>query len=344
MSDILTLKSIVNDYLQSTAPAIVDATLNLGGTSTTKATTIDSLILQAANNARKRIEEEHDFDWQNDTVKGVIPLDGKGIHLYDFYTIPNLAGTFVAASDAGPLTMDLGGGNLNVNGPIPVKDSFTHVVLKDEADTAGFTMQALAVTEGPDLRAAWPNFNLTGGSSIPNATYEVSVKFAANANEVYIEDFRKIKTINDAWLVDSVDGKETPVRWERKKRTSRRLMEHMERRLPDGVAWDFSTLMLNGQRMFIYPESTGADVIVHLDANLWARDYTEDNDSDPFLEHGFEYMQWACIVEVNRLLRQFVPRQEGNLPPPIRERDEAKENLINFDIYQTVENVMHDMD
>lgn len=54
-------------------------------------------------------------------------------------------------------------------------------------------------------------------------------------------------------------------------------------------------------------------------------------DTDWMLEHGSDYLQWATIVELNHLLKTFVARQEGNLEPPIRLRDEALEALIRWD-------------
>lgn len=58
---------------------------------------------------------------------------------------------------------------------------------------------------------------------------------------------------------------------------------------------------------------------------------------DPMLEEGFEYLQWATIVEVNHLLQTFTPRTEGTLPPPTRSRDAAWDALMVADSYKNTD-------
>ena len=70
---------------------------------------------------------------------------------------------------------------------------------------------------------------------------------------------------------------------------------------------------------------------VYMDAYLWFPDYTDDADTDElFLEKGFEFMQWATIVELNHHFQTFIPQQEGNLPPPVKARDTALEGLVEY--------------
>lgn len=85
-----------------------------------------------------------------------------------------------------------------------------------------------------------------------------------------------------------------------------------------------------GNRFEIQPLLTESKRI-YLDAFLWFLDYTDDADTDTlFLEKGFEYMQWYCVVELNNRFQTFIPQQEGNLPPPVKARDQALEALVEY--------------
>jgi hypothetical protein len=63
--------------------------------------------------------------------------------------------------------------------------------------------------------------------------------------------------------------------------------------------------------------------------------------SDVWLTKGAQYLMWGGIVEVNHLAKEFVFRQEGNLPPPEKLRDEALENFRQWDSFRYEENRRH---
>jgi hypothetical protein len=98
--------------------------------------------------------------------------------------------------------------------------------------------------------------------------------------------------------------------------------------------------MINGRFLSIQPLG---DYTIHIDGNRWADDYIHDDDTDFFLQKGFEFMQWQMIVEMNNMLLKFVPRQEGSLPAPTQARDIALENLIAMDSYSIAGNIYHDL-
>jgi hypothetical protein len=69
---------------------------------------------------------------------------------------------------------------------------------------------------------------------------------------------------------------------------------------------------------------------------------TPGNDtSDIWLTKGSQYLLWGGIVEVNHLCKEFVFRQEGNLPPPEKLRDNALENFRQWDAFRYEENRRH---
>lgn len=50
--------------------------------------------------------------------------------------------------------------------------------------------------------------------------------------------------------------------------------------------------------------------------------------------YGQQYLLWATIVQLNKLFKVFVPRQEGNLPPPTDQADAGLQSLIDWDNYK----------
>jgi hypothetical protein len=86
-----------------------------------------------------------------------------------------------------------------------------------------------------------------------------------------------------------------------------------------------------GDDIEVMPNPTAA-VTIRMDAFKWMADYDEVTDTDFFITHGFNYMLFAGLVELNKLTKTFVPQEEGNLPEPKRERDEELDTLIAHDI------------
>lgn len=56
--------------------------------------------------------------------------------------------------------------------------------------------------------------------------------------------------------------------------------------------------------------------------------------SDIWTTKGAQYLQWAAIVHLNYYYKEFVFRQEGNLPPPQTLADAGLEALKQWDIFK----------
>jgi hypothetical protein len=63
--------------------------------------------------------------------------------------------------------------------------------------------------------------------------------------------------------------------------------------------------------------------------------------SDIWLTKGAQYLLWAGIVEVNHMAKEFVFRQEGNLPPPEKLRDDALETFRSWDSFKYEQDRRH---
>lgn len=99
--------------------------------------------------------------------------------------------------------------------------------------------------------------------------------------------------------------------------------------LPKGI---YPVTYLDANEIEI-PSITGIDPFASLTFDIAFTTASGSNATDWFLQHGGEYMQWASIVETNHLLQTFVPRQEGGLDAPERQRDIVFEALRKLDIY-----------
>lgn len=99
-----------------------------------------------------------------------------------------------------------------------------------------------------------------------------------------------------------------------------------------------------GRKLLLYPGFSGQDpqsITLYIDGYGWLAPYGGVADvtepEDFIVEHGLSYLQWATICELNKMFAAFVPRTEGNLPEPIKERDDAFKQLVLWDDYLTVE-------
>ena len=63
--------------------------------------------------------------------------------------------------------------------------------------------------------------------------------------------------------------------------------------------------------------------------------------TDIWLRQGSQYLLWAAIVQINHLCKEFVFRQEGNLPPPEKLRDDALETFKQWDSFKYEQDRRH---
>lgn len=106
-----------------------------------------------------------------------------------------------------------------------------------------------------------------------------------------------------------------------------------------------AALVLRGGSIYRFPQISGTaggePLTVYIEGYGWLNDYTEtqlDNDVDGaaedfLIDHGFEFLQWEIIIELNYIFHTYVFRQEGNVGSPDKKRDEAWADLIRWDTY-----------
>jgi hypothetical protein len=79
----------------------------------------------------------------------------------------------------------------------------------------------------------------------------------------------------------------------------------------------------SGNRIYPFPFASGTTFTLGIEAYVFTNDFITANYSggtsdlqDIWLLQGSQYLQWQTIVQINQLFKDFVFRQEGNLPPP----------------------------
>ena len=110
----------------------------------------------------------------------------------------------------------------------------------------------------------------------------------------------------------------------------------VQRDLPAYPTFYETYLVQSGQTLFLYPSATVVwpqnPVPVYLQVVRYLPDYKDtDDNSDWILQFGSEFMKWDSICRLNVLNKEFVQRQEGNVPTPTDEKDRAWQDLIAWD-------------
>jgi hypothetical protein len=95
-------------------------------------------------------------------------------------------------------------------------------------------------------------------------------------------------------------------------------------------------LVQQADQLIVYPASQVVvpqnPLPVFLDVVRYFPDYVDtDNNSDFLLMFGDEFLKWDAACKLNVLVKEFVPRQEGNVPAPTDERDRAWADLLAWD-------------
>ena len=148
---------------------------------------------------------------------------------------------------------------------------------------------------------------------------------------------RSFKTLNAVYIRNSTEGTLVPVKVVARQTQMVGMFKRQDLETP---SWDSTTYaVVNGRLVTLDPLAEATEIAI--DGNVWMEDYVDDSDTDWMLEHGFEFMMWQCIIELNHMLQKFVPRQEGALAPPVRSRDEALDKMIVNDSYTL--DIYHDL-
>jgi hypothetical protein len=153
-----------------------------------------------------------------------------------------------------------------------------------------------------------------------------------------------LKTIESAWILQNNEPYPLEVRMQEDYSLRSQKIErtYEYRRYPSDAdminpyrARSKRQLVIHGNRLRIDPALTSNATIL-LDCQTWMSTYrgAANNYTDWMLTRGHDYLFWAAIIELNHLVKDFVPRQEGNLNPPQQNADRALLTLHELDAFR----------
>lgn len=293
----------------------------------TQSGSIDLGII-AANNARRYAEKRH--DWSQSIVSGEIRIDPVTGGSASSMRVPTWT-TPLSTSASGSLT---------TYGTIGQLVNATWLSNVEEITlTAGGvvvtpeTVQVVAKSFDGDVTAV---YFLSGLSGAIEATDELVNAVFANTQGATVN----IKSFLNFWHAD----RQLPIKFmDAKLFGHRRQDQELENELMDYERYQtdegsqhrsLRTVLIRGGQLWLDPMPTDT-YDIKVDAYKWFSDYTSDSDTDFFTDKGQDYMLHAVAVELNRLAQRWVPRQEGSLAPPTKERDLALATLIQQDVMMT---------
>lgn len=106
---------------------------------------------------------------------------------------------------------------------------------------------------------------------------------------------------------------------------------------PRGIRPNYVIL---GDRIFSQPlgesgeESTVGLYVVRYMGDVPSMEEDNSDFEDWFMKKGGQWLQWQTIIELNHISKDFVFRQEGNLPPPEKMAALCWDAVLKADTYQ----------
>lgn len=318
------------------------------------------LFLVAANNARRKAELRHNFEFSR--VKGTLSIDGtSGASLADVVLDEGVPGSILATATTLPNSFDgtyLRGGTFN-DKPVYFLFSTTAatstVLFYQTIGTDGWEITRLQ--DFPDHAIAAGKYFLASTADTPKNLTLVGDGLLGDMSLTAVSSFRAFKEVVAASRLRD-DGSDSPLDFTRHDIAMEAERTELEFCDDNRGAWRYPSdaqieartghpaLVQRGQRLHIYPTDTEIsdpiDIVLY--GYGWLADYesgdlTDTTPSDFLLEHGSEFMQWAIICELNFYFKTFVQREEGNLSAPEQAKEMAWRELFVWDTYQVDSNL-----
>jgi hypothetical protein len=103
-------------------------------------------------------------------------------------------------------------------------------------------------------------------------------------------------------------------------------------------------VVFSGDTVFLSPKAPGQDFEIGFEVYTFSQDWTIDDyttSPDPWASKGSQYLMWMLVIHLNQVFKDFVFRQEGNLPPPQTLADQGLAALIAWDIFKYEQSRRH---
>lgn len=327
MATLLDIKTAAAHYLDR---GVADLTVNT-----------QDLGLIALNQARNYAELQNDFEFSRKLVElEVNGVTGGALSSATLYS----TGT-TSATVTGTLSPNLVGTYVQVgtyNGfPFYLLAGTTAYALWNNG--SAWYLAAAAGVNGTTAPVG-DRFTLASTSLSPAGTYTAAGSATGAPVVAVTAPTVDIKTVIEVGLFDDF-GNFRPIEWTT-------VSESLERQRKDNPystpryptdAWaqigpaGESRFAFSGDTLYRFPFDEDNNFTVGMEVYSFTADWVAGDLSTtiaPWTTKGQEYLLWATIFRLNHLFKAFVPRQEGNLPPPTGVMEAALEAFKSWDTFK----------
>lgn len=162
------------------------------------------------------------------------------------------------------------------------------------------------------------------------------------------EDVVSVKSIVDVGLFDVETLDLLPVEWSTVSESLSRQRQENPFSIPryptdsqaESGPFGQRRFLFSGNKVFFYPKPIETETFtLGIEAYTFTTDWVdadllaESVVGAPWSTKGQQYLLWGTVIQLNHLLKEFVFRQEGNLPPPQALADQGLANLISWDTF-----------
>jgi hypothetical protein len=152
----------------------------------------------------------------------------------------------------------------------------------------------------------------------------------------------EIKTVVDVGQFDK-DGNLRPVEWTTVAAgldVQRAESQYLFRYPTDGQvssAQGMPRFVFSGDKVYLFPKAVGQTFPIGIEAYVFTPDWVVGDYTStpvPWGTKGSQYLLWGTVIQLNQVYKDFVFRQEGNLPPPQVLADQGLQALLTWDIFK----------
>lgn len=301
---LLTLREAVYHYLQvddSGSPSTAD--LTRGST---------DLLLVAVNNAIQMAQRNHDFHLLYDTIEVTVdPVTG----------VRWQGGSTLATTNE---VVDLD------TVKVPALPIYSTILYNTDTFFPSVTRGNIVRFDIAGRSYTTIHTSDDDGGTVVGLSGDVVADETITADVTVYESTNRLAKL--VKVLENTNGNLQPVKWDTQHNLANQLLRNQEvqcQPLYRGSPFTETIVQVSGGQLF-YPGITESRTL-YLTGYLEMPKLVLDTDTHFLLTHGFDWLMWSVIIELDHLTKQFVFRQEGNKGEPVALAKRAWESLVAWD-------------